>query len=218
MTIKVIGAGFGRNGTLSLKHALERLGFDKCYHMLELSLEKDEDLAWLALARGEPVDFDKLFEGYQASVDWPSCNFWREQLAWYPDARVILSERDPERWYESIMNTIYPSSLAVREMDDPMMRRRTRMVFEVIWDGLFGGRMEDKDHVIDVYLRHNQQVKDEVPPEKLLVFESSQGWQPLCDFLEVPVPDEAYPRVNTTEDFRAMVKARMADAARSADG
>lgn len=217
MTIKVIGAGFGRNGTLSLKHALERLGFGRCYHMLELSLEKDEDLAWLALARGEPVDFDVLFEGYQASVDWPSCNFWREQLAWYPDAKVILSERDPDRWYESIMNTIYPSSLAFRDMDDPMMGRRSRMVFEVIWDGLFGGRMEDKDHVIDVYLRHNQQVKDEVPAEQLLVFESSQGWDPLCAFLEVPVPDEPYPRVNTTEDFRAMVQARMA-AGNSADG
>ncbi|MGE0624506.1 MAG: sulfotransferase family protein [Pseudomonadales bacterium] len=217
MTIKVIGAGFGRNGTLSLKHALEQLGFSRCYHMMELSLEKDEDLAWLALARGEPVDFDTLFEGYQASVDWPSCNFWREQMAWYPDAKVILSERDPERWYESIMNTIYPSSLKFREMDDPLMRRRSRMVFEVVWDGLFGGRMDDRDHVIDVYLRHNQQVKDEVPPEKLLVFESSQGWDPLCAFLEVPAPDEPYPRVNTTEDFRAMVQARMTSGD-SADG
>jgi hypothetical protein len=209
VTIKVIGAGYGRNGTLSLKHALERLGFSKCYHMLELNQEKDEDLAWLALSRGEPVDFDKLFEGYQASVDWPSCNFWREQMAWYPEAKVILSERDPDRWYESIMNTIYPASLKFRDSDDPMMRRRSEMVFAVVWDGLFGGRMDDKAHVIDVYLKHNQQVKDEVPPEKLLVFESSQGWAPLCGFLGVPVPDEPYPRVNTTEDFKAMVQAGM---------
>lgn len=218
MTIKVIGAGFGRNGTLSLKHALERLGFVKCYHMMELDLDKNEDLAWLALARGEPVDFDALFDGYQASVDWPSCNFWREQMAWYPDAKVILSERDPERWYESIMNTIYASSKAFRESEDPLMQRRSRMVFEVVWDGLFDGRLDDKAHVIDVYLRHNQQVKDEVPPEKLLVFESSQGWAPLCEFLGVPVPDEPYPRVNTTEDFRAMVKARMAQARAPAEG
>ena len=217
MTIKVIGAGFGRNGTLSLKHALERLGFDKCYHMMELSLEKDEDLAWLALSRGERVDFDRLFEGYQASVDWPSCNFWREQLAWYPDAKVILSERDPDRWYDSIMNTIYASSLAMRDVKDPMMQRRSKMVFEVIWDGLFDGRMDDRDHVIGVYLAHNQRVKDEVPPEKLLVFESSQGWAPLCEFLDVPVPDEDYPRVNTTEDFRAMMQARMAGQSPSKD-
>jgi hypothetical protein len=211
MTIKVIGAGYGRNGTLSLKNALEKLGFDRCYHMLELNQDKEEDLAWMALARGEPVDFDKLFEGYQASVDWPSCNFWREQLAWYPEAKVILSERDPQRWYESIMNTIYPSSVAVKNFDDPMMQRRSKMVFEVIWDGLFDGRMDDKQHVIDVYLAHNQAVKDEVPAESLLVFESSQGWDPLCEFLEVPVPDEPYPRVNTTEDFKTMMQARMAE-------
>ena len=86
MTIKVIGAGFGRNGTLSLKHALEKLGFEKCYHMMELDQSRDEDLAWLKLNRGESVDFEQLFDGYQASVDWPSCNFWREQMTAFPDA------------------------------------------------------------------------------------------------------------------------------------
>ncbi|MEJ2088369.1 MAG: sulfotransferase [Gammaproteobacteria bacterium] len=217
MSIEVIGAGFGRNGTLSLKYALEKLGFEKCYHMLELNQEKDEDLAWMALARGEPVDFDKLFEGYRASVDWPSCNFWREQMAWYPDAKVILSERDPDRWYASIMNTIYPFSVEARKMDDPLMQRRSKMVFELVWDGVFDGRMEDKDHVIGVYLAHNQAVKDEVPPEKLLVFESSQGWAPLCEFLDRPLPDEPYPKVNTTEDALAMIRERIAGSSQSAD-
>lgn len=217
MSIEVIGAGFGRNGTLSLKYALEKLGFEKCYHMLELNQEKDEDLTWMALARGEPVDFDKLFEGYRASVDWPSCNFWREQMAWYPDAKVILSERDPDRWYASIMNTIYPFSVEARKMDDPLMQRRSKMVFELIWDGVFDGRMEDKDHVIGVYLAHNQAVKDEVPPEKLLVFESSQGWAPLCEFLNRPVPDEPYPKVNTTEDALAMIRERITGSTQSAD-
>ena len=209
MTIRVIGAGFGRNGTMSLKVALERLGFEKCYHMFELNQEKDHDLAWLALSRGEAVDFDELLEGYQATVDWPSCNFWRQQMAWYPDAKVILSERDPESWYASIMNTIYPASLEVRQSDDPMMQRRARMIFEVIWDGLFHGRMDDRDHVIDVYLKHNQQVKDEVPAEKLLVFDAKQGWAPLCDFLDVPVPDEPYPHTNTTEEFTASLQERL---------
>jgi len=207
VSIKVIGAGFGRNGTLSLKQALEQLGFSKCYHMMELDQSKDEDLAWLALHRGEPVDLDRLFEGYQASVDWPSCNFWREQMAWYPDAKVILSERDPKAWYRSIMNTIYPGSLAMRGSDDPMMKRRSEMVFELIWDGLFDGRMDDEDHVIDVYLAHNQQVKDEVPADRLLVFESSLGWSPLCEFLGVPVPAEPYPKTNTTEDFAKLMAA-----------
>ena len=208
MAIKVIGAGYGRNGTLSLKHALERLGFGKCYHMMELDQTRDEDLAWAALNRGERVDLDVLFEGYQSSVDWPSCNFWRQQLDWYPKAKVILSERDPELWYASIMNTIYPTSVAAAKSDDPMLQRRMKMVFEVIWDGLFDGRMEDKDHVISVYLAHNQAVKDEVPADQLLVFESSQGWAPLCQFLEVPVPDEPYPKVNTTEDFQTGLRNR----------
>ncbi len=211
MTIKVIGAGYGRNGTLSLKHGLEKLGFAKCYHMMELDQSKDEDLAWLKLHRGEQVDLEKLFEGYQASVDWPSCNFWRQQMAAFPEAKVILSERDPEAWYASIMKTIYPSSTALRDHlekqadKDPLLERRCEMVFELIWDGLFEGRMTEKDHVIDVYLAHNQRVKDEVPADKLLVFESKLGWEPLCDLLELPVPDEPYPKTNTSEDFAKMV-------------
>ena len=212
MTIKVIGAGFGRTGTLSLKHALERLGFTKCYHMMELDIERDEDLAWSALHRGESVDFDTLFAGYQASVDWPSCNFWREQLEHYPQAKVILSERDPQRWYESVMNTIYPSSRAMLGVQDPAVRRRVKMVYEVIWDGVFNGRIEDREYAIDVFLEHNRRVKDALPADRLLVFEASQGWAPLCEFLGLPVPLEDYPRVNSTEDFQAMLKARLAQA------
>ncbi len=213
MTIKVIGAGYGRNGTLSLKHALEKLGFEKCYHMMTLDQSKDEDLAWLKLHRGEPVDFQKLFEGYQASVDWPSCNFWREQMVAFPEAKVILSERDPEAWYASIMKTIYPSSVAMRdqieaqgsEEANPLWQRRSEMVFELVWDGLFDGRLDDKDHVISVYLAHNQRVKDEVPADRLLVFNSKLGWDPLCEFLNVPVPDEPYPKTNSSEDFAKMM-------------
>ena len=203
MTIKVIGAGFGRNGTMSLKLALETLGFDKCYHMFEVRENPGHAAIWQDAARGRPVDWDRLFEGYQSSVDWPSCTFWKEQMVRYPDASVILSERDPERWYESIMNTIYPFSQAARQSEDPDVKAQIEMVFEVIWDGTFDGRMDDKDHVIDVYLTHNERVKAEVPAEKLLVFESVQGWGPLCEFLNCPVPDEPYPRVNTTEDFTA---------------
>lgn len=203
MTIKVIGAGFGRNGTMSLKLALEILGFDKCYHMFEVRQNPGHAGIWQDAARGKPVDWDNLFHGYQSSVDWPSCTFWKEQMARYPDAKVILSERDPERWYESVMNTIYPFSVAARQAEDPDVKAQIDMVFEVIWDGTFDGRMDDKDHVIGVYLAHNQRVRAEVPAEKLLVFESTQGWRPLCQFLNRPVPDEPYPRVNTTDEFLA---------------
>ncbi len=211
MALKVIGAGFGRTGTLSLKHALERLGFDKCYHMMEVGLNEGHSELWRAMQRGEAVDLEALFEGYQASVDWPSCNFWEAQLEAFPEAKVILTRRDPERWYASVMNTIYPSSASWRDSEDPAVKPRIDMVFELIWDGLFGGRMDDKDRVIGVYEAHNQHVIDTAPLDRLLVFEASEGWAPLCEFLGVEVPDEPYPRVNTTEDFQARVRAQSAE-------
>ena len=208
MTIRVVGAGFGRTGTLSLKFALEKLGFDKCYHMMEVFGQPEHRASWLKAHRREPVDWDGLFEGYQASVDWPSCNFWREQLAHFPDAKVILSLRDPERWYDSVMNTIYPSSMESLKSDDPDARRGAEWANEIIWQGVFDGRMEDKDHVLDVFNRHNESVKSEVPAGRLLVFEAADGWDPLCEFLGVAVPDEPYPRVNTTEEFTSRWQAR----------
>lgn len=209
MALQVIGAGFGRTGTLSLKNALEQLGFVKCYHMMEVREHPEHRELWQRIERGEEVDLDTLFGGYQASVDWPSCNYWEAQLAHWPAAKVILSLRDPEQWYASVMNTIYPSSVAWRESDDPVARAGVEMAFEVIWDGVFDGRMDDKAHVIEIYNAHNERVQQLLPPEKLLVFDPSQGWDPLCEFLEVPVPAADYPRVNTTKEFRSMLADRM---------
>ena len=138
-----------------------------------------------------------------ASVDWPSCYLWREQLAQWPDAKVILSTRDPERWYQSVMNTIYPSSSAAAESEDPMQRRFGQWASEIIWERVFDGRMDEKDHVIDVFLKHQETVRREVPADRLLVFEASEGWAPLCAFLGVPVPESDYPRTNSTEEFLA---------------
>jgi hypothetical protein len=201
MTLDVVGAGFGRTGTMSLKLALEQLGFSKCYHMLEVFQQPAHIDVWETAHRGGTVDWDALFEGYRASVDWPSCNLWREQLAAFPDAKVILSTRDPASWYESVMNTIYPSSRAAAESDDPAQQRFGRWAVEIIWDGVFDGRMDDRDHVIGVYERHVETVKREAPADRLLVFEASQGWEPLCAFLDVPVPESDCPRTNTTEEF-----------------
>jgi hypothetical protein len=203
MTIEVIGAGFGRTGTLSLKLALERLGFNRCYHMMEVFAQPGHVSRWLQATRGEPIDWDDLYPGYAATVDWPSCNFWQPLLENYPQGRVILSERDPQAWYRSVMSTIWPSSLAARESAEPTMQAWAEMAFELIWDGTFHGRIEDEAHAIDVYLAHNEHVKRHAPTDRLLVFEASQGWGPLCEFLGRPVPDEPYPRVNSTEDFQA---------------
>ena len=201
MAIKVIGAGFGRTGTLSLKHALERLGFDACYHMEEVFEHPEHTTVWAALNRGEQIDWDALFEGYQASVDWPSCNYWRQQMQRYPDARVILSSRDPESWYTSVMNTIFPTSQSVRNSEDEAAARLGDWLFEIIWNGVFDGRLEDRAHCLKIFRAHEAEVRREVPPDQLLVHQAKEGWEPVCRFLGCEVPDEPYPRVNSTEDF-----------------
>ena len=198
MGLKVIGAGFGRTGTLSLKLALERLGFDKCYHMMEMPLVPHHVEQWRALAAGQ-------------NVDWPSCNFWRQQLKVFPDAKVILTRRAPEQWYASVMQTIWLSSERGRmdlaaaeqrgEVESPG-QDRIKMLYEVIWDGVFGGRMDEKQHVINCFERHNQEVINSVPRSKLLIIEPGDGWAPLCEFLQIDIPDADYPRINSKEDFQ----------------
>jgi len=202
MTLKVIGAGFGRTGTLSLKLALERLGFDRCYHMFEILQNPSHVETWRRAHAGQAIDWDALFDGYQASCDWPSCNLWEEQRAQYPEAKVVLSLRDSQRWYDSVMHTIYPTALREFEADDEQRRAFGQWAMDIIWQPLFGGRMDDRAHVIDVYERHNARVIERVPPDELLVFEAGDGWEPLCRFLEVDVPDEPYPHTNTREQFK----------------
>ena len=208
MTIEVIGAGFGRTGTLSLKFAIEALGLDKCYHMMEVMRNESHAAQWRKAARGEAVDWDALYTGYRATVDWPSASFWRELRAVYPEAKVILTLRDSQQWYTSVMNTIWKfSSQATgdsRTQLDEAAMERSMMGDEIIWQGVFGGRMEDRDHVIECYERHNQEVIDTVPADKLLVYRPGDGWEPLCGFLQKTVPNTDYPKVNSTEDFSAL--------------
>jgi hypothetical protein len=212
MSIKVIGAGMGRTGTLSLKAALEELGFSRCYHMVDVLANPDHVLVWDAAARGDPVDWDALFRGYQATVDWPSCRFFEDQMRHYPDAKVICTVRDPESWYESARQTIYYARHAFPRWapTPPRFKRFSRMVDRVVWDGTFQGRFEDKAHALDVFRQHNEHVRNVVPAERLLVYEVNQGWEPLCAFLGVPVPEgKPFPRLNDAQEFRARI-ARMA--------
>lgn len=202
MALDIVGAGLGRNGTLSMKHALEQLGLDKCYHMFEVAQHPDHRDVWSAARRGEAVDWDALFEGYRASVDWPACDFWQELSEHYPESKVLLSVRDPERWYASIRNTIHLSTTAGLASDDEAERERAKWTNWMIWETNFDDRMDDKDHVIGVYEAHTARVKATIPSDRLLVYEVGSGWEPICEFLDVPVPDDPFPHVNTTEDFR----------------
>lgn len=205
MPLEVIGAGLGRTGTLSLKTALERLGFDRCYHMVEVLAHPGHADVWDAAARGEAVDWEALFQGYRATVDWPGCSFYKEFMALYPDAKVILTVRDPARWYDSARETIYRARELMPAWVLPLMprvRASQRMIQRLIWDGFFGGRFADREAAIAAYERHNAEVRATVPPEKLLVFEVREGWGPLCAFLGVPEPQEPFPRLNDAGEFR----------------
>jgi hypothetical protein len=204
MTLKVIGVGLGRTGTMSLKFALEHIGFGPCYHMIDVWAALPESVAlWEAAARGE-ADWDAIFAGYAATVDYPGCTFWRELVAKYPDAKVILSKRNPDSWFESVNTTIF----------GPFSRKGIASIgAEAFFDGTVLGafdqqRMDDRAYMTDFFERWNAAVIEEVPPERLLVFEARQGWEPLCEFLGVPVPDEPCPRVNSREDMQTRGIAR----------
>jgi hypothetical protein len=207
MALKVVGAGFGRTGTLSLKNALEKLGCGPCYHMMEVFPRPDHVAMWHRLAFGNSMDWDLVFRDFRATVDWPAARWWREITNEFPDAKVLLSVRDPEAWYKSMSDTIYqPMKWPVPADVPESMRLQNEMVRKAILAETFDNRFEDKAHAIEVFKRHNQEVRDTIDPARLLVFDVCEGWAPLCRFLEVPVPSEPFPRLNDTASTQAMIQ------------
>jgi hypothetical protein len=196
MPLSVIGAGFGRTGTMSLKLALEQLGFGPCYHMEEVFKNPRASGYWEAAADGAPVDWEEVYAGYRATVDWPGANFYRELAEAYPQAKVILTVRDPEAWFASTQRTLFSPDLQRPEDDSAMGRMGRKVVY-----GLFDGQVHDRERVISVFNRHNDMVRQVIPAERLLVYEVSQGWAPLCAFLGVAVPATPMPQVNSTAEF-----------------
>jgi len=199
MPLKLIGAGFGRTGTMSLKLALEELGFGPCHHMAEVILHPESTEDWIQAAEGNP-DWDKIYRDYTSTVDFPGCSFWKQLAAFYPEAKVLLSIRDPEKWFESTQATIFSKTSLQRLESSPMKK----FFDKVVWSPL-GGRLDDSEFMIDKFNRHNSDVERSLPRERLLVYEVSQGWEPLCAFLGVPVPETPFPRVNTREEMASMM-------------
>jgi Sulfotransferase domain len=217
--MRIIGAGVGRTGTLSLKAALERLGFGPCFHGRHVLDHPDRLPGWLAAARGEDVDWAVLLAGYESTVDWPAAAFWRPLARFYPQARFILTIREPDGWYDSVSNTIYrmfgsqaPEERVAHAREVvPGLETFTDFHRQMIWDGFFSGRFADRDYAIAAYERHNAEVIAELPADRLLVIPPGAGWVPLCDFLGVPVPEEPYPHLNDPEKFWARVQARISE-------
>ncbi len=196
MTLQVIGTGLGRTGTMSLKLALEQLGLAPCHHMIEVFKRMESVPLWVAAGAGKP-DWDAIFAEFRAAVDYPSCKFWRELMAYYPQAKMIHTVRDPESWFQSTQATIFaPGNISMSE-DGPLA------AFFQIVSGGYEGRTGDHDFMIEYFRRHTETVLAAVPNDRLLMFKVSDGWEPLCAFLGVPVPDTPFPRENSTEEFRA---------------
>jgi hypothetical protein len=211
MDLKVIGAGFGRTGTLSLKLALEELALGPCYHMVETIAHPEHDAMWLALAKGETNDWRPILEGYASTVDWPGVMIWKELAVAYPDAKIILTLRDPQSWYRSAAATIFARMLEARDAEilrargvadaiDPIRRRHMAMINAVVVEQSFDGSL-DEANALHMFNAHNDEVRRLVPPERLLVYEVGQGWAPLCAFLGLPVPATPFPQVNSVDDF-----------------
>ena len=209
MTLKVIGAGFGRTGTLSLKTALEKLGYGKCYHMVEI-LKRFRDMKyWTEIMWGGKAEWEVLFNDYQAAVDWPVTAYYRQLMDVYPDAKVILTVRDPHSWHRSIMTTLYQArrkSVVRLSRIIPPLHRFLNAMEHAIWQDLFQDRLEDEDHAINVFNKHIEEVKHSVPPERLLIFEARQSWEPLCSFLNVPMPAEPYPHRHNGTPMRRFLR------------
>jgi hypothetical protein len=204
MALEIIGAGFGRTGTNSLKLALERLGFGPCHHMHAVAADEAQVPLWLAAADGQ-ANWDRIFSGFRAQVDWPGARFWRELAATYARARVILTDRPSADWCRSFLGTVGAELASEPHTSDPLAQDRRRIQRMIIGDQVFGGRIDDPAHLRAVYEAHRHAVIRTIAPSRLLVFDVGQGWDPLCSFLGVRVPPEPFPRTNSAEEFRSGV-------------
>jgi len=213
ITPRVIGAGFGRTGTASLKRALEMIGFGPCHHMEEVIKHPAEVKTWESAARGETIDWPTFLQGWGSTVDFPSSVYYRDLVTAFPQAKVILTVRDAASWYTSMSQTIvpamtdFPNHAVARFL--PIVGAPARALHNTWIDREVIRRFSEREHVLRVFRDHIEQVKRVVPADRLLIYQVSEGWGPLCAFLGVPVPNTPFPRVNDTAQFRrsvAMIK------------
>lgn len=207
--MKLIGAGLPRTATMSQKLALEMLGLP-CYHMNTVLADLDLVASWRQVLDGDRP-LQSMFEGFDATVDWPGSYYYKELIETYPDAKVLLSVRSGESWAQSMHNTIwglfYDDSLMrhlsdARATVDPRWRAFREMMKEMWRRGrLLNGPETTLEFMAAAADRYNAEVKAAVPADRLLVWSPSDGWEPLCELLEVPVPEVPFPRANDTAFF-----------------
>ena len=202
--MKVFGAGFGRTGTMSLKIALEKLGIGPCYHMREVVSHPSHIKLWYDISRGEHPNWNRLFSSFNSAVDFPVSLFYEQLINKFPDAKFILTLRDFDTWYISTANTIYKVPTILPEWFKQVVypiRIFIAMQVNLIWVGLFNNRFSDKESAKIVYYEHIESVKKTIPSDKLLIYHVNKGWGPLCEFLNVAVPEIPFPKVNDTAEM-----------------
>jgi len=206
MGLQVIGSGFGRTGTMSLKQALEQLAFGPCHHMEEVMTHPEQVPHWQAIVAGQAVNWDEVFAGYRSQVDWPGAHVWRELAAAYPQAKVIHTVRPEEQWWKSFSDTIG----ALLASDSPLpapphIQAMSKVAAQIVGE-TFGGSVTNQDAALGAYRRRIEQVRATIPHERLLIFDVAEGWEPLCRFLDVQAPATPFPHANSTEEFWKLVK------------
>ncbi len=204
MALKIIGAGMGRTGTASLKVALEALNMGHCYHMTEVLKNPEYTQYWINAAEGN-ADWDKIYGGYSATVDNPGCNYWKELAAYYPNAKVILTTRDANKWFDSTNETIHSVEFARFMKNSPF----GEMIQKTMWDRM-ENRMQDRAYMVEFFNKRTVEIIDSIDAGRLLVYQVSDGWAPLCEFLDVPVPNLEYPRINSRNETKELLANLMA--------
>ena len=206
MPLKVIGAGLGRTGTLSLKLRWSNSASDAAITCGRCARRRP---AGVLAGRGErrPAGLGGVFEAFGCTVDWPSARYWCEIAARYPEAKVVLSVRPEQSWLRSMQATIAPLLRSYRTLPPGIFRDTMEMAHAIIAAQTFGGRLDDPEHMLAIYRAHNEEVRRTIAPDRLLVFDVAEGWAPLCAFLGVPVPDTPFPRANSTQEFQERVAA-----------
>ena len=200
-----------RTGTLTQKMALEMLGLGPCYHMVDVLADLDQAALWERALDGDGP-WEEIFAGYESTVDWPGGYFYRELIDVYPDAKVLLSVREPHAWEASMRQTVWAvrngESLirllsSAQALVNPQWHGFVKMIDRLIWEGKgsFAAGHETAEELIGTMERHNEEVIRNVPPERLLVWSAGEGWEPLCEFLELPVPDTPFPHINDRKEF-----------------
>jgi hypothetical protein len=201
MTLKILGAGFGRTGTNSLRVALGYLGYNTCYHMFEVKENPEHVHFWNQAYVEDNADWECFFKSYHAAVDWPAAAFWKQITSAFPQVKIIVTVRDPDEWYESVSQTIFKTMTHWEHFKNIETQRRLKMAKRIILDGIFSGQYGDKAHCLAIYQHHIEKVRETIPPGKFLEYNVSEGWDTLCEFLNKDSPDISFPHTNTRESF-----------------